>query len=549
MAWVRRVRTASGATAVQIAESVAGRRRIVRHVGSARDEVELGLLVEEAHRLLVDDAQGMLDLGITPAVPKTTMLPPSLQASAQAGLFPGTVPAPVPRQLVPRPRVLKTSSGLLYDALAGVYSSLGFDVVDDVVFRDLVIARVVEPTSLLDVDRVLAEMGRISASLSTRKRTLRRAQAGTYRDQIAEACFTHALSVGDVTLVLYDVTTLYFEAEKEDELRKVGYSKERRVDPQIVVGLLVDRTGFPLEIGCYEGNKAETQTIVPIVKQFQERHNLTDMVVVADAGMLSASNLNDLDEAGLRFIVGSRVTKAPIDLASHFRWHGDAFTGGELIDTITPMNSRTVENDLTCKAEPVWDPEQHPASWRAVWAYSTKRAVRDNRTLTLQENRAKEVVAGEKTAKAPRFVKNTNGNKTLDETSLARARKLVGLKGYVTNIPVDLMGPGEVIASYHDLWRVEQSFRMSKTDLRARPIFARTRDSIEAHLTIVFTALAVSREVQNRTGLSLRRVLRALRPLRSATVEINGTAMTLAPGLSPDEEALLNALASLPPRH
>lgn len=230
MAWVRRVRTASGATAVQIAESVAGRRRIVRRVGSARDEAELGLLIEEANRLLGDDQQGVLDLGITPAVAKVTMVAPS----AQADLFASTAAAPRSRQLVPRSRVLKTSSRLLYDALAGVYSSLGFDVVDDEVFRDLVIARVVESTSLLDVDRVLAEMGRVSASLSTRKRTLRRAHAGTYRGQIATACFNHALTQGDVSLVLYDVTTLYFEAEKEDELRKVGYSKERRVDPQIV---------------------------------------------------------------------------------------------------------------------------------------------------------------------------------------------------------------------------------------------------------------------------------------------------------------------------
>lgn len=146
----------------------------------------------------------------------------------------------------------------MYDALAGIYSDLGFDdAVDDEVFRDLVIARVVEPTNLLDIDRVLAELGRTSASLSTQKRVLRRACSGGYRDQIATACFAHARAAGDVSLVLYDVTTLYFEADKEDAVRKVGYSKERRVDPQIVVGLLVDRCGFPLEIGCFEGNKAK----------------------------------------------------------------------------------------------------------------------------------------------------------------------------------------------------------------------------------------------------------------------------------------------------
>lgn len=111
------------------------------------------------------------------------------------------------------------------------------------------------------------------------------------------------------------------------------------------------------------------------------------------------------------------------------------------------------------------------------------------------------------------------------------------------------MGASEVIGSYHDLWRVEQSFRMSKTDLRARPMFARTRDAIQAHLTIVFTALALSREIQDRTEMSIRRVLRTLRPLRSATVEINGVITTIPPALSTVETEILNALQSPRARH
>lgn len=146
-------------------------------------------------------------------------------------------------------------------------------------------------------------------------------------------------------------------------------------------------------------------------------------------------------------------------------------------------------------------------------------------------------------------MKNTNGAKTLDETSLARARRLVGLKGYVTNIPVDLMGAGEVIGSYHDLWRVEQSFRMSKTDLRARPMFVRTRDAIEAHLTIVFTALAVSRELQVRTGFAIRRLVRQLRPLRSATILSNGAEQTLAPVVPDEQQVLLDAISGRNLRH
>jgi transposase len=157
-------------------------------------------------------------------------------------------------------------------------------------------------------------------SFSTHKRTLRRAHAGTYRDHIATAWLRHALTDGDVNLVLYDVTTLYCEAEKEDDgaggLRKVGYSKERRVAPQIVVGLLVD------------------------------------IVVLADAGMLSASNLHELDEANLRFIVGSRVTKAPVDLESHFRWHGDAFTTGRSSAPIPHVRAATRTRPVTRRPRP-----------------------------------------------------------------------------------------------------------------------------------------------------------------------------------------------------
>ena len=542
MVWIRRVRTASGATAVQLAESVGGRRRIVRHVGSAHDELELGLLMDEARRLLAHDAQGELDLGITVHAVKASLVP----AAREQTLF-GPDSAVARPAVVPRAVVHKTSSRLLFDVLAGVYADLGFDALGDEVFRDLVIARVVEPTSLLDVDRVLADLGRVSASLSSRKRTLRRCQDGAYRDQLAALSFAHATEHGDISLCLFDVTTLYFEADKEDDLRKVGYSKERRVDPQIVVGLLVDRHGFPLEIGCFEGNKAEHKTLLPIIEGFKTRHGIEHMVVVADAGMLSAGNLTALDEAGFGFIVGSRVTKAPIDLESHFRWHGDAFTDGQVIDTLTPKTGSNDENDPTLRAEPVWDPEAHPTSWRAVWAFSRKRFVRDNKTLTRQENRARAVISGMKKARVPRFVKTTTSGRRLDEPALARARRLAGLKGYLTNLTASMMPAAEVIASYHDLWRVEQSFRLSKTDLRARPLFARTRDVIEAHLTIVVTALAVARTIQDRTGLSLRRVLRTLRPLRSATVTLNGITQTLEPAIEPDEQAIIDKLR--PTRH
>ena len=171
----------------------------------------------------------------------------------------------------------------------------------------------------------------------------------------------------------------------------MGYSKDRRVDPQVIVGLLVDRYGFPLRIGCWEGIKAETTTIIPIAEAFQAAHGIEELVIVADAGMLSAANLTALDKAHLRFIVGARTTRAPGDLEAHFRWAGDAFTDGQLIDTITPKKGSRSQRDVSKRREPVWDPVEYSGSWRAVWAYSKKRAARDTQTLTAQANRARAI--------------------------------------------------------------------------------------------------------------------------------------------------------------
>ena len=531
MAYVRKVRTASGAVAVQVVAKLRGRREILAHVGSARTDAELGMLLEKARAIALGD-QGQLEF----EVPARTESAQDVANGSTATLF--GPPAKTKGLPVGPGRTASTSSRLLYEAIGNTYDRLGFDAVADEVFRDLVIARIVEPTSKLDSLRVLTDLGANTRSYRTIQRHLRSVVTDKYQDVITKKCFAHSRERGTLSLLLYDVTTLYFEAENEDDLRKVGYSKERRVDPQIVVGLLVDRTGFPLEISCFEGNTAETTTIVPILQAFQKRHELAGvpMVVAADAGMLSWTNLKALNAAGFSFIVGSRTTKAPGDLASHFRWHGDAFTDRQVIDTVTPRRGTTVVNNTKLKAEPVWTAAEHPKAWRAIWQYKAARARRDQKTLDAQEARAKEVIAGEKKAKATRFVTVAGDQRTLDEASLTRARALVGLKGYVTNIDAAQMSAREVIGKYHELWHVERSFRMSKTDLRARPIFHHVRESIEAHLSIVFTALAVSHAIQDKTGLAIANVVKQLRPLRSATITINGTSQTFPPQV-PDAQA------------
>ena len=197
------MRTASGATAVQIAEYDGGRRKIVAHMGSAHTEAELGILLERAREMLADPAQGAFDLGIEPAAPRARLV----TREARPALFGTGPPGEAPADAGPA-RVVSTDSRLLLEALDSVYDGLGFGDLGDDVFRDLVLARVVEPTSILDTGRVLADLGRKAASDKTMRRTLARCADRGYRDKIAGLCFAHVLASGDISLVLYDVTTL-----------------------------------------------------------------------------------------------------------------------------------------------------------------------------------------------------------------------------------------------------------------------------------------------------------------------------------------------------
>ena len=499
--WVRKVRTASGATAVQIAESVHGRRRIVEHIGSAHTEGELATLIAVA-RGKITAGQQPLDLGLEPES--------QVRASGDAV-------------------VRRHSSQLLWQALTSTFDALGFDAVADETFKALVCARLVEATSKLDTIRVLEDIGIDPPHRNTINASLARCVERDYRTVLATACWEHVTSAGGpgAALVLYDLTTLYFEAEKEDGLRKVGMSKERRVDPQITVGLLVARDGFPLDIHVFEGNKAETKTLIPVITAFQQRHGIADMVVVADAGMLSAANLNALEDAGLSFIVASRTSKAPKELEDHFGRRGNAIPDGEIVELIRPMGQGRDRRDR-----------------RVVWHYKWQRAQRDYRTLNAQIDRAQRVADRSEPLKKQRFVKITGQTVALDETSIERARQAAGYKGYVTNIDPAVMDGHAVVAAYHDLWRVEQSFRMAKADLKARPIFHRTRDSIEAHLTIVFAALATARYLQNRTGTSIKKIVRTLRRIHTVVIDVDGHELTARTPLDDDAQAIVEALGA-----
>ena len=214
--------------------------------------------------------------------------------------------------------------GHLWDALCRAYDALGFDQAagGDEVFRQLVLARIIEPTSKLDSLRVLAEVGVDAASYPTLKRRLPstpRRRGGSSWPRRAPR--TPAL--GPASLVLYDVSTLYFETDAGDGFREPGFSKERRLEPQITIGLLTDAAGFPLMVEAFEGNKAETTTMLPTITAFMAAHRLTDVTVVADAGMISEANQQAIEAAGLSFILGARIPDIPYVVDAVAREHPD----------------------------------------------------------------------------------------------------------------------------------------------------------------------------------------------------------------------------------
>jgi len=407
-------------------------------------------------------------------------------------------------------------SKLLYDTLESVYVRLGFDCIGDDVFKDLVIARIIEPTSKLDTIRVLSELGLDAPSNTSIHRSLRRAIDKCYRDSIGHACFA-CVSPTAHSLILYDVTTLYFEAQKEDDFRKSGMSKERRLDPQIVVGLLTDASGFPLALSSFEGNCAETKTIIPVLEEFKAQYDLDDIVVVADAAMLSGSNLETLEKLGYHYIVASRIAKTPFEVEELVA--KGPLTDGQIIDT---EQSFTIAHKRQKR--------------RVIYQYRHKRANLDLRNIDKAVQKALKMTSGSTAFKRNRFLSVKGAKKEINWELVESAKARAGIKGYVTNTDVCTQ---EVIAAYHRLFQIEKSFRMSKSDLKARPIFHRKRDSIEAHLTIVFASLAMSHYIQERTGLSIRKFMQKLKVIRHGKLKINGKIRDVPPAISEEIDDLL----------
>lgn len=480
MAFIRKVKTASGAVAVQIAHKSSGRIVKIEHLGSAHSREDLNILVSLAKKRLLGNQQQLF---------------------------------PYPEASSFRIGIKQTFSRLLFQTLKEQYQHLGFSEINDEYFSYLCIARIVEPTSKLDSLRVLADLGIGDLSKDRLYRCLAQVIAKNYRAIISRICFKQAVSRG-LSLVLYDVTSLYFEVKEEDLYRRSGLSKERRLEPQIIIGLLVDQDGFPLGLESFEGNIAETKTILPVMEAFRIEHHLETVTVVADAAMLSLKNLEALSRAGYHYIVGSRLSKVPYDIAQYQKQK-------PLADKQTVVTQKD--------------------TYKIVYQYMAKRAALDVKNIEDQVAKARRIISGQAPVKRNRFVSLKTQGKKLNQALINKAYALAGIKGYVTDLDLP---PEKIIESYHQLFEVEASFRMAKSDLKARPIFHHKRDSIEAHLTIVLASLAVSRQIERLTGISIKRFVKNLRPVRSGTVILNGKEYPAEAEVTKDIHKLLQKLGS-----
>jgi hypothetical protein len=508
--FVRAVKTASGATAVQIVYSNRRGSRDIEHIGSAHDEARLELLKTAARQRLAA-GQGELDLGMAGAG----------GAVGRGGR--GVDGGPLP--------IVSTRMALLWDALGQVFDLLGFDAASegDEVFRQLVLARIIEPSSKLDAARVLEEVGVQACSYPTLKRRLPVYARPSWRQALAAACAAHA-GLSAASLVLFDVSTLYFETDAGDGFRESGFSKERRLEPQITIGLLTDAAGFPLMVHAFEGNKAETTTLLPTIGAFMDAHRLDDVTVVADAGMVSARNQRAIEDAGLSFILGARIPDVPHVVKAWREQHpGQDIPDGHVFVQPWPAGPSDPRRDQVI-----------------YYQHKADRARRALRGIDEQVAKAEKAVAGQTPVKRNRFVQLSGGTRTVNRTLEAKARALAGLKGYVSNLAACPDGTPVtaefVIGAYHRLFQIEKSFRMSKHDLAARPIYHHKRDSIEAHLTIVFAALAISRLIEDTTGWSIKKFVRTARRYRTIQIQAGAHTVTAADPLPDDLRAALDAI-------
>lgn len=467
--FIRKKRNKSGSTSVQIVSKAGGRYKVIKTLGSAASEGEIELLFQQGRQEI-------------------------FRQQKQASLFVSAEDAQLESFLstLKNAQIRVIGPELVFGK---IYDGIGFKEINEPLFRHLVIARLAYPGSKLKTIDYLYRYQGITVGIDTVYRFLDRLHS-KLKEQAEQIAYKHTRKIlqDHIGIVFYDMTTLYFETSDEDDLRKTGFSKDgKHQHPQIYLGLLVSLGGYAIGYDIFEGNIFEGKTLLPVLKKIESRFNLSKPIVVADAGLLSKENIESLRKDNYQYIIGARIKNESRSVSKQL-----------LALKLTDGKHAVLQKD---------------ESTRLIISYSDKRAAKDG------HNRTRGLARLEKQIKSKRLTKSHINNRgynkylqltgevviAIDYEKFNQDKEWDGLKGYLTNSDLP---PEQVIENYKNLWQIEKAFRISKTDLRIRPIYHRLPKRIEAHICIAFTAYAIYKELERILAIEKS----SLSPLRASAI-------------------------------
>ena len=483
---------------MQVIDKSSGRYQVVKSFGSVSEPSQVKAVVAKAKNWMAKQ-RGIVELDFANEAAMLQRLLQSITAHRLAGI--------------------EYVLGKLFD-------EIGFDKIEDELFRDLVLYRLVYPKSKLKTTQFLYRYQQKRYSEDDIYRYMDKLHS-TQKEQVQQISYKHTCKIlgSRVNMVFYDVTTIYFEIDNEDDLRKTGFSKEgKHQHPQIVLGLLVSQYGYPLAYDIFEGNKFEGHTMLPVINEFKRKYNLSQLVIIADSGLLSNANIEELTAEKYEFILGARIKNE----------------NQAIKRKILSLNLQNGQSAVMGKGD-----------LKLVVTYSEERAAKD------RYNREKGLRRLEKLIAKGRLTKSNINNKgynkylklegelkiSIDKEKYNQDAKWDGLKGYLTNAR---LSKEDIIENYLHLWQIEKAFRITKTDLKIRPVYHRLPKRIEAHICLNFVAYKIYKELERqlklkKSGLSPETVIDILQSIYEIEVTNSNTQQTIRKTLLLTEEQKLIA--------
>lgn len=449
--FIRKNKNRSGSTSVQIVSKAQGKYKVLKSIGCGRTDKEIQYLYRRAKQEL-QELQGAESIFLDHQDIILESFLSNLNNSQVQVIGPELI-------------------------FGKIYDHIGFNQIDNDMFRYLVITRLFHPGSKLKAIDYLHRFLGVIKEVDEIYRFLDKLNSQLKPD-VEEITFKHTKEVlgGKISIVFYDMTTLHFEASDEDDLRRTGFSKVgKHQNPQIYLGLLVGTGGYAIGYDIFEGNIFEGHTLIPVIEKYESKYDLDKPLVVADAGLLTKKNIESLESNGYKYIIGARIKNESKEIMEKI--HSEKWIDKHTI---------RIKKDK---------------GQRLIVAYTENRAKKD------RHNRKRGLMRLEKAVKKGKLSKSNINNRgynkylkmsgevmiEIDYDKYERDSKWDGLKGYITNSELKSK---QIIENYNHLWFIERAFRISKTDLKIRPIFHRLKDRIEAHICISFTAYSIYKELE-----------------------------------------------------